>query len=90
MNVILLAIYKWNASHIEFHLDLDGNGEEFSSGHCWLPDQIQNVIKFVRESKIINGSGVKEPSNSENEERLWRADPEDGLRPLKKIRDLID
>jgi len=90
MNVILLAIYKWNASHIEFHLDLDGNGEEFSSGHCWLPDQIQNVIKFVKESKIINGSGVKEPSSSENEERLWRADPEDGLRPLKKIRDLID
>ena len=58
--------------------------------HGLASGEIQNVIKFVRESKIINGNGVKEPSNSENEERLWRADPEDGLRPLKKIRDLID
>jgi len=90
MNVILSAIYKWNASHIEFHLDLDGNGEEYSSGHCWLPEQIHQVIKYVRESTIIDGSGIKEPSTSEYEERLWRADPEDGLRPLKETRDLID
>ena len=89
INVIMLAIYKWRASHIEFHLDLDGKGEEFSTGHCWLPDQIHKVIKYIRESDIINGSGVKEPSKSEHEERLWRADPDDGLRPLKKTRDLI-
>ena len=89
INVIMLAIYKWSASHIEFHLDLDGKGEEFSTGHCWLPDRIQRVINYIRESDIINGSGVKEPSKSEHEERLWRADPNDGLRPLKKTRDLI-
>lgn len=89
-NVILSAIYKWNASYVEFHLDLDGKGEEFSSGHCWLPDQIHQVIKYIRESIIIDGTGVKEPSKSEIKERLWRADPDDGLRPLKKTRDLID
>ena len=85
----LSAIYKWNASHIEFHLDIDGNGKEFTAGHCWLPDQIRKVINYVRESSIIDGSGIKEPSDSEKEERLWRADAEDGLRPLKEIRDLI-
>lgn len=88
-NVIMLAIYKWSASHIEFHLDLDGKGEEFSTGHCWLPDNIQKIIRYIRESDIISGSGVKQPSESEHEERLWRADPDDGLRPLKKTRDLI-
>ena len=87
--VIHRAIHKWGAEIIEFHLDLEGKGEEFSTGHCWLPDRIQRVINYIRESEIINGSGVKEPSKSEHEERLWRADPDDGLRPLKKTRDLI-
>ena len=85
-SVIHRAIHKWNASIIEFHLDLDKKGEEFSSGHCWLPKEIEVVIKEVREGIDADGHGDKEPSDSEIADRDWRADPTDGLRPMKKIR----
>lgn len=84
--VIQRAIYRWNASVIEFHLDLDGMGEEFEAGHCWLPDQIGAVIRDVRKGFEADGNGVKEPVPSELPDRLWRADPSDGLRPLREIR----
>jgi len=85
-SVIHRAIHKWGASTIEFHIDLDGHGEEFSGGHCWLPDQIAQVIKDINKGYIADGSGVKEPVPSELPDRDWRADPSDGLRPLKSIR----
>jgi len=88
-NVIMRAIYKWNASHIEFHLDLDGEGAEFTTGHCWLPNEIKKLIKLVNQSEILDGSGIKGPSNSEIEEVSWRADPTDGLRPLISTREQI-
>lgn len=84
--IINRAINKWNAKVIEFHLDLDGNGAEFESGHCWLPEQMSSLIKQVREGLEGDGNGVKEPIPSEVPERLWRADPSDGLRPCKSIR----
>jgi sialic acid synthase SpsE len=84
--VIHRAIHHWGAKVIEFHLDLDGMGEEFGAGHCWLPGQIGTVIKDVNKGFIADGSGVKEPSPSELPDRLWRADPSDGLRPLKELR----
>jgi N-acetylneuraminate synthase len=84
--VLNRAIYKWGATTIEFHLDLDGNGEEFSAGHCWLPDQIAQVIEDINKGFVADGSGVKEPVPSELPDRDWRADPSDGLRPLKSIR----
>jgi N-acetylneuraminate synthase len=84
--VIYRAIHKWDASVIEFHLDIDGEGEEFASGHCWLPDQIRQVIENVNKGFTADGNGVKKPSISELPDREWRADPTDGLRPLKEIR----
>ena len=40
--VILNSVLKWGAEIIEFHLDIDGNGYEYSTnGHCWLPNQIK-------------------------------------------------
>ena len=84
--VIHRAIHHWGAKDIEFHLDLDGMGEEFGAGHCWLPGQIGAVIKDVNKGFIADGSGVKKPSPSELPDRLWRADPSDGLRPLKELR----
>tara|TARA_B100000795_G_scaffold120475_1_gene89666 strand:+ start:74 stop:937 length:864 start_codon:yes stop_codon:yes gene_type:complete len=84
--VIHRSIHKWNAKIIEFHLDLDGNGEEFKSGHCWLPEQIKLVIDNVRQAEGFDGNGIKEPVPSEIPDRLWRADPSDGLRPFKSIR----
>lgn len=85
--VIHRAIHRWGAKAIEFHLDLDGKGEEFEAGHCWLPDQIAAVIRDVKKGFEADGNGIKEPVPSELPDRMWRADPSDGLRPLKKMRE---
>ncbi len=85
--VIHRAIHRWGAKVIEFHLDLDGKGEEFKAGHCWLPDQIAAVIRDVKKGFEADGNGIKVAAPSELRERLWRADPSDGLRPLKEIRE---
>lgn len=84
--VLHRAIHRWGARVIEFHLDLDGKGEEYAAGHCWLPDQIGAVIKDVAKGFVADGTGVKEPVPSELPDRQWRADPSDGLRPLKELR----
>ena len=85
-NVIISAFLKWKAKDIEMHLDLDGNGAEFAPGHCWLPEQAKEVIQLCKETIKFDGSGEKKPTKEELKERMWRADPSDGLRPLRKIR----
>ncbi len=85
--VIYRAVHKWRASIVEFHMDLDGEGEEYGQGHCWLPEEIQSVIGAVNQGFAADGHGDKVPALSEMPERVWRADPADGLRPLKDIRD---
>jgi len=85
-SVIHRAISCWGATVIEFHIDLDGYGEEYSAGHCWLPNEISEVIRDVNKGFAADGNGLKEPVPSELPDRLWRADPSDGLRPLKEIR----
>ena len=84
--VLYRAIHRWNATAIEFHLDLDEKGAEFKSGHCWLPQQIATVISTVRAGFAADGDGVKEPAPAELPDRDWRADASDGMRPLKAIR----
>jgi N-acetylneuraminate synthase len=84
--VIERAVHHWNAAAVEFHLDLDGNGAEYAAGHCWLPDEIAPVIARIRESGVADGSGFKGPQPSELSDREWRADPSDGMRPLKHVR----
>jgi sialic acid synthase SpsE len=84
--VLYRAILKWGASDIEFHLDLDGSGEEFNSGHCWLPSEISDVIQNINRGYQCDGTGIKEPIEQEDNERSWRADPADGLRPLIRVR----
>lgn len=84
--VIGRAIHHWGAELIEFHLDLEGKGEEYAAGHCWLPEQISSVISQTRRALEADGTGIKVPVASELSDRLWRADPSDGLRPLKQTR----
>ena len=84
--VLYRAIHKYNVNFIEFHLDLDGKGEEYQSGHCWLPDQISEVITNVNLGLEADGEEIFKPSTSELPNREWRADPSDGLRPLTKVR----
>ena len=84
--VIERAVHRWGASAVEFHLDLDGKGAEYRSGHCWLPEEIAPVIARVHEALLADGTGFKEPQPAELADRDWRADPYDGMRPLSHIR----
>jgi N-acetylneuraminate synthase len=84
--VIERAVHHWGARVVEFHLDLDGKGAEYAAGHCWLPGEIAPVIARIRESLIADGSGFKGPQPSELSDREWRADPIDGMRPLRHVR----
>jgi sialic acid synthase SpsE len=85
--VIYRAVHHYNLNFIEFHLDLDGTGEEYASGHCWLPNEIAKVINIINNGIKADGDGVFEPSASELPDREWRADPSDGLRPLLSMRE---
>jgi len=88
--VIYRAVWEWGAQVIEFHLDLDGTGPEYRYGHCWLPEQIGPVIINLEQTKAMDGCGIKAPRPCEEEERMWRADPGDGLRPLKFVRRMLE
>ncbi|MFT5284549.1 MAG: sialic acid synthase SpsE [Planctomycetota bacterium] len=91
-SVVERAVDRFDATLIEFHLDLDEQGEEFSSGHCWLPDAIGSVIRRAKSGSIretvdlADGDGQVGPRPSEAHERLWRSDPSDGLRPCLEER----
>ena len=84
--VILRAAIKWDAEIFEFHIDLDATGAEYATGHCWLPDELSNAISLIERGKLADGIANKFPGESESLDRNWRADPIDGLRPLKLIR----
>ena len=89
-SLLIYKLYKdFNVRLFELHFDLDGKGWEFKdSKHCWLPNQISELINFIKNERIIEGKYHKKPSKSELKEKLYRTDPTDGLRPLKKIRGL--
>lgn len=84
--VVARAVMRWGAEIVELHLDLDEAGAEYSSGHCWLPREVAEVIADIDYAAQADGHGRKEPAPSELADRPWRADPVDGLRPLKEIR----
>jgi len=88
--VIFRAIHRWDAKLVEFHLDLEGDGDEFAAGHCWLPQEIAYVIRQVRLVDQSDGTGDKNPVPSEIGDRQWRADPSDGLRPMREVRDAFN
>ncbi|WP_286828480.1 MULTISPECIES: N-acetylneuraminate synthase family protein [Kordiimonas] len=84
--VVHRAIDKFGASMIEFHLDLEGQGAEYEAGHCWLPDEMAKVIADCRRLAAADGCGDKAPTPAEIDDRPWRADPSDGLRPTLDVR----
>ncbi len=84
--VLQRAVHRWGAEVVEFHLDLDAQGDEYAAGHCWLPEQVAPLIRDIHAAFEADGSGVKAPTAVELPDRDWRADPEDGLRPLRHIR----
>jgi len=86
VGVINRAVHKFGAVAIEMHIDTDGDGFEFESGHCWLPEDSKQLISSIREGQVTDGDGFKQPVAAEIVERIWRADPLDGLRPLMQTR----
>ena len=85
-SVVLRAINRWGASIIELHIDLDGEGFEAGSGHCWLPSELSELTETLRTDSELDGDGVKAPAPSEKADVAWRADHTDGLRPLLELR----
>ncbi|MFT7559300.1 MAG: sialic acid synthase SpsE [Flavobacteriales bacterium] len=87
--VLQRAIHRWQADTVEFHIDLDRTGEEYSQGHCWLPEEMRDLIDGIRIASVTDGAFEKRVSTSEAPDRAWRADPIDGLRPIKSERDVF-
>lgn len=87
-NVIYEA-YLRGAKIIEFHLDLnDKKGAEYRYGHCYTPEHIRSTIYEIQEEiRRYDRDITKEHMDKKTiEAREWRADPEDGLRPMKSMR----
>ena len=90
--VVQRAVHHFGASLVELHLDLEGAGEEFDFGHCWLPEEVamlgrEVVPEALRKDRLaMDGDGRKLPQAVESEERRWRSDPSDGLRPILEVR----
>ena len=87
--IINEAINKYNAKIIELHIDLDKKGYEYKFGHCWLPRDLSILFDFLKKKRKIRGHYGKKFSKQETLERNSRADPFDGLRPLKKMRNKL-
>lgn len=79
--VMLRAAHRYSASMIEAHVDLGDNaGAENAGGHCWAPEDLSDVIQMIALGEDADGHHMTRRADAE--ERDWRADPSDGLRPL--------
>jgi len=87
-NTIRIAVLYAAVEMIEMHYDLsDGKGYESSYGHCWGPGKAKHTIDEIDMiQKIIGNPDVYQAKVNHIENRAWRADPSDGLRPMKEIR----
>jgi N-acetylneuraminate synthase len=95
VGVVLRAVGAWGASDVELHVDLDRGGFE-SGAHCWTTDEVGRVVAAIRSRAVdglpeaaaaaVDGDGLKRPMPVEEPDVAWRADPADGLRPLRRQR----
>lgn len=90
--VVERAVWRWKATTVELHIDLDDLRGAESTGHVWNITAAEKLLENFRKWPIppdierehpSDGHGRKEPMPCEEKERNWRADPEDGLRPLR-------
>lgn len=88
--VIARAVNHWGCDLIEFPLDLVDQDPEPGAGPCWLPGQIAAVIAggYLPVRRECDGTGRITPDQLELGERAWRADPGDGLRPNRSLRQI--
>lgn len=79
---VIYAAIAQGAEVIEFHVDLeDGQGWEYSMGHCWLPSEIKPVINNIR-----IGEMASQPSEQDLSELRQQRTDMDGMRPMKQYR----
>jgi sialic acid synthase SpsE len=89
--VVRQAVSAWRASDVELHIDLDGHGYE-AGEHSWTPRRTRALIASLEDAnpnegpQAVDGDGIKRPMPVEQPDVPWRADPEDGLRPLRSLR----
>ena len=93
--VVRRAVTRWETSDVELHIDLDGHGHE-AGEHNWEPTRLRELIASIAAAKpsslngtaaqAIDGDGIKRPMPVELPDVPWRADPEDGLRPMRSLR----
>ena len=88
--VIYRAVHTYDASMIEFHFDVDGQGVDYQYGATWLAHEMRDVIHDCRGGLEADGDWIKGSIPGEEDERLWRRDPEDGLRPTQLKRRELD
>ncbi len=74
--VIHSAIHN-GADIIEFHFDIDGKGNEYSIGHCWLPEEILSVKKDIKDGLATLQYSLD--TDIENK-RKQRTNPATGMR----------
>lgn len=78
----------YRADMLELHFDMDDRaGAE--TAHSWTPKMLSGMSWSHTDPGYYScdgKAGVKGPAMSEWEERGWRADPKDGLRPLEHVR----
>ncbi len=96
-DVVERAVSRWQASDIEVHVDLNGDGFE-AGEHNWTFAQLAGVVTRCSRGGVasvtrqeMDGTGQKRPMPAEESDIDWRADASDGLRPLLATRQsLVD
>ena len=90
--VVARAVRRWGATDVELHVDLDGAGHE-AGEHNWtlaglraLAGDLARPGGAGEAGSVADGDGVKVPMPVELPDVAWRADPVDGLRPLRATR----
>ena len=85
--VIYEAATRYKSDFIEIHVDLDDRkGYEGNFEHCWNFSRLSTLFDLVRKQKsFLKESPIKNTAYEKNE-RLWRADSNDGLRPIARYR----
>jgi len=92
--VVERAVRRWGASDVELHVDLADEAGHEAGRHNWVPDSLRAVIAAAAQEALTDaspadGDGHKRPMPAEAPDVAWRADPSDGLRPLRATRETL-
>jgi N-acetylneuraminate synthase len=78
---VIYSAVGHGAEMIEFHLDLDGEGNEFKHDHCWLPLNIANVISIVQTQMVRSNLFFSGDDHPNSKLRALMTNPKTGRRP---------